>query len=153
SGFRAPRAAIFAVAVLSALAPLLAGCDDADSAVTADQPIEPDVSVVTVKPQPRALVRELPGRIAPTRASGVGRRVSGIVIERLFRQGSEVKAGEVLYRIDPRPFEVEVQANEAALTKAQATYERAVQQARRIAFLAKERAAPEIENEKAIASE
>jgi membrane fusion protein (multidrug efflux system) len=98
-------------------------------------------------------VRELPGRIAPTRVSEVRPRVSGIVVERLFRQGSEVKAGDALYRIDPRPFEVEVEANEAALTKAQATYERAVQQARRIAFLAKERAAPEIENEKAIASE
>jgi membrane fusion protein (multidrug efflux system) len=46
-----------------------------------------------------------------------------------------------------------VQANQAALAKAQATHERAVQQARRIAFLAKERAAPEIENEKAIAAE
>jgi membrane fusion protein (multidrug efflux system) len=75
------------------------------------------------------------------------------VVERLFRQGSEVKAGDPLYRIDPRPFEVEVQSNEAALTKALAIHERAAQQARRIAFLAKERAAPEIENEKAIAAE
>jgi membrane fusion protein (multidrug efflux system) len=75
------------------------------------------------------------------------------VVERLFRQGSEVKAGDPLYRIDPRPFEVEVQSNEAALAKAEATYERAVQQARRISYLAKERAAPEIENEKAIAVE
>jgi membrane fusion protein (multidrug efflux system) len=75
------------------------------------------------------------------------------VVERLFRQGSEVKADDPLYRIDPRPFEVEVQANEAALAKAHAVYERAVQQARRMSFLAKERAAPEIENEKAIAAE
>jgi len=42
-----------------------------------------------------------------------------------------VKEGDPLYRIDQRPFEVEVQANQAALTKAEATYERAVQQARR----------------------
>ena len=80
---------------------------------------EPDVSVVTVKPQPRAIVRELPGRIAPTRVAEVRPRVSGIVVERLFHQGSEVKAGDPLYQIDPRPFEVEVQATEAALAQGQ----------------------------------
>jgi membrane fusion protein (multidrug efflux system) len=153
SGLRAPSAII--AVMLAATAPLLAACDQPDSAVasTASQPAEPDVSIVAVKPQPRALLRELPGRIAPIRVSEVRPRVSGIVIERLFRQGSEVKAGDPLYRIDPRPFEVEVQANEAALAKAQAVYERAVQQARRMSFLARERAAPEIENEKAIAAE
>ena len=61
-----------------------------------------------------------PGRIAPTRVAEVRPRVSGIVVERLFRQGGEVKAGEALYRIDPRPFEVEVMANEAAVAKAEA---------------------------------
>ena len=141
--------------VLTAIAPLLAGCNEPESAIAsvATQPTEPDVSIVTVKPQARSIVRELPGRIAPTRVADVRPRVSGIIVERLFRQGSEVKEGDPLYRIDQRPFEVEVQANQAALAKAQATHERAVQQARRIAFLAKERAAPEIENEKAIAAE
>ena len=141
--------------VLTAIAPLLAGCNEPESAIAsvATQPSEPDVSIVTVKPQARSIVRELPGRIAPTRVADVRPRVSGIIVERLFRQGSEVKEGDPLYRIDQRPFEVEVQANQAALAKAQATHERAAQQARRIAFLAKERAAPEIENEKAIAAE
>jgi membrane fusion protein (multidrug efflux system) len=141
--------------VLAATAPLLAGCNEPDAAIAsvASQPTEPDVSIITVKPQARSIVRELPGRIAPTRVADVRPRVSGIIVERLFRQGSEVKEGDPLYRIDQRPFEVEVQANQAALAKAQATHERAVQQARRIAFLAKERAAPEIENEKAIAAE
>ena len=63
------------------------------------------------------MVRELPGRIAPTRVADVRPRVSGIVVERLFSQGSEVKAGDPLYKIDPRPFEVEVQSNEAALAQ------------------------------------
>jgi membrane fusion protein (multidrug efflux system) len=152
-GIRASQAGI--LLMLAAGAPPLAGCDQPQSAAAAVATPEatPEISIVTVKPQPRAIVRELPGRIAPTRVSEVRPRVSGIVVERLFRQGSEVRAGDPLYRIDPRPFEVEVQANEAALTKAQATYERAVQQARRIGYLAKERAAPEIENEKAIAAE
>ncbi|WP_085973864.1 MULTISPECIES: efflux RND transporter periplasmic adaptor subunit [Bradyrhizobium] len=146
------RSACMAI-VLAVAAPLLAGCDESNSAIVQAQPIEPDVSVVTVRPQPRAIVRELPGRIAPTRVSDVRPRVSGIVVERLFHQGSEVKAGDPLYRIDPRPFEVEVSANEAALAKAEAALMQAKQQAHRIATLTSQRAAPEAENEKAIASE
>lgn len=139
--------------MLAALAPLLAGCDESSSAVSTAPPTAPDVSIVIVKPQSRAVVRELPGRIAPTRVSDVRPRVSGIVVERLFRQGSEVKAGDPLYRIDPRPFEVEVLANEAAVAKAEAALMQAKQQAHRIATLTKDRAAPEAENEKAIAAE
>ncbi|EHR00726.1 RND family efflux transporter, MFP subunit [Bradyrhizobium sp. WSM471] len=139
--------------MLAVAAPLLAGCDESNSAIVQAQPTEPDVSIVTVRPQPRAVVRELPGRIAPTRVSDVRPRVSGIVVERLFHQGSEVKAGDPLYRIDPRPFEVEVSANEAALAKAEAGLMQSQQQARRIATLTAQRAAPEAENEKAIAAE
>lgn len=139
--------------MLVTAAPLLAACDESNSAIVQAQPSEPDVSVVTVRPQPRAVVRELPGRIAPTRVAEVRPRVSGVVVERLFHQGSEVKAGDPLYRIDPRPFEVEVMSNEAALAKAQAQLRQAQQHARRIATLTNQRAAPEAENEKAIASE
>jgi membrane fusion protein, multidrug efflux system len=153
SGIHAPSAGI--LLMLAVVAPLLAGCKEPPvaTASAASEAAEPDVSVVTVKPQPRAMVRELPGRIAPTRISEVRPRVSGIVVERMFRQGSEVKAGDPLYRIDPRPFEVEVQASQAALARAEAIHVRAEQQARRVSFLAKERAAPEVENEKAIAAE
>lgn len=139
--------------MLAAFAPLLSACDESSSAVSATQPIEPDVSVVIVQQQARAVVRELPGRISPTRVAEVRPRVSGIVVERLFRQGSEVRAGDPLYRIDPRPFEVEVMANEAALAKANAALMQAQQQARRIATLTSQRAAPEAENEKTIAAE
>ncbi len=106
-----------------------------------------------MRPQARAIVRELPGRISPTRVSEVRARVSGIVVERLFHQGSEVKAGDPLYRIDPKPFEVELQASEAALDKALAALDLATQHARRIATLTSQRAAPEAENEKAIAAQ
>lgn len=139
--------------MLAAFAPLLGACDESSSAVSAAQPSEPDVSVVIVQQQARAVVRELPGRISPTRVAEVRPRVSGIVVERLFRQGSEVKAGDPLYRIDPRPFEVEVMANDAALAKADAALMQAQQQARRIATLTSQRAAPEAENEKTIAAE
>jgi membrane fusion protein (multidrug efflux system) len=139
--------------MLAAMAPLLAGCNEPNAATAATQSSEPDVSVVTVRPQARAIVRELPGRIAPTRVSEVRPRVSGIVVQRLFNQGSEVKAGDTLYKIDPRPFEVEVQSSEAALARAKATLEQATLHANRVATLTSQRAAPEAENEKAVSAE
>ncbi len=138
--------------MLVAMAPLLAGCEEPNSAAAAAQTSEPDVSIVTVRPQPRAMVRELPGRIAPTRVADVRTRVSGIVVERLFRQGTEVKAGDPLYRIDPKPFEVELQAGEAALAKATAAFDLAAQHARRIGTLTSQKAVSEAENEKAVAA-
>jgi membrane fusion protein, multidrug efflux system len=147
TGFRAQSAGI--ALMLAAMAPLLAGCDEPSSAVAAAQTSDPEVSIVSIRPQSRALVRELPGRVAPTRVSDVRPRVSGIVIERLFNQGSEVHAGDPLYRIDPRPFEVEVQSTEAALAKAVAAFDQAAQQARRIATLTSQKATSEAENEKA----
>src|SRR5258707_11356245 len=147
---RLPCAAL----LMSGLAPLLAGCDEPPQAVASApaQTSEPEVSIVTVTPRSRAVVRELPGRIAPTRVADVRPRVSGIVVQRSFNQGSEVKAGDILYRIDPRPFEVELQSNEAALTRANAVYDQAAQQARRVALLTSQRATTEVENEKAIAA-
>ncbi|UGY19648.1 efflux RND transporter periplasmic adaptor subunit [Bradyrhizobium septentrionale] len=151
SGLRAQSACI--ALMLAVTAPLLAGCDEPSTAAAAVQASpEPDVSVVTVKPQVRAMVRELPGRIAPTRVSEVRPRVSGIVVNRMFHQGSEVKVGDPLYQIDPRPFEVELQSTEAALARAKAVQEQASLQARRIATLTAQRAAAEAENEKAIAT-
>jgi membrane fusion protein (multidrug efflux system) len=106
-----------------------------------------------VRAQARAVIRELPGRIAPTRVADVRARISGIVVERLFQQGTEVTAGAPLYRIDSKPFEVELQASEAALDKAMAAFDLASQHARRIATLTSQRAAPEAENEKAIGAQ
>jgi membrane fusion protein, multidrug efflux system len=148
---RVPSAGI--LVLLAALTPILAGCDQSNSATAAAKLVEPEVSVVIVQPQARAIVSELPGRIAPTRVAEVRPRVSGIVVERVFHQGGEVKAGDPLYRIDPKPFEIEVQSSAAALAKAEASLRQAEQQARRIAYLSKERAASEAENDRAVAAE
>ena len=139
--------------MLAAMAPLLAGCNEPIAASAAAKPTDPEVGTFTVRPLARAITRELPGRIAPTRVADVRARVSGIVVERLFQQGTEVKAGDPLYRIDPKPFEVELQASEAALDKAAAALDLAAQHARRIATLTSQRAAPEAENEKAIGAQ
>ena len=150
SGFRSQSACI--ALMLAVLAPVLAGCKEPTATASPAAP-EIDVGVVVVQPRARAQVRELPGRIAPTRVAEVRPRVSGIIVERLFNQGTEVKAGDPLYRIDPRPFEVEVQSTEAALARAKAVLEQATAHANRIGTLTKERAAPEARNEEAIASQ
>lgn len=142
----------FAVAalILAGLTPLLAGCDEMSAAAPPPRAHAPEVSVVSVTPSSRPVMRELPGRIAPTRVADVRPRVSGIVVERTFHQGSEVKAGDTLYRIDPKPFEVDMQSAEASLAKAVAVFEQASRQAHRIATLTSQRVTSEAANEKAI---
>jgi membrane fusion protein (multidrug efflux system) len=79
-------------------------------------------------------------------------RVAGIVLERTFQQGADVKASDVLYRIDPVRFEVELHAAEAALAKAQAVLVQAEQQAKRVEKLASGNAATQVQQEAAVAN-
>lgn len=79
------------------------------------------VSVLELKPEPLPVINELPGRVSATRLAEVRPRVSGIVVERVFEQGSRVKAGDVLYRIDPAQFRVRVASAEATLARAKAS--------------------------------
>lgn len=91
----------------------------------------PAVGVVELKAHAVPVMSELPGRIAATRVSEVRARVSGILQERVFEQGSLVHKGDILYRIDPRLFEVRVASAEAALKKAKAIQANAKQQLNR----------------------
>lgn len=65
----------------------------------------PEVATVTVATQPVALTTELPGRTAPYLIAEIRPQVSGLIQKRLFIEGSEVQAGELLYQIDPAPFQ------------------------------------------------
>lgn len=94
------------------------------------------VGVVTLEQSPRPHVRELPGRIAPTRIAEVRARVSGIVLSRSFEQGSTVNAGDVLYSLDPAPYQVELQAAQAALKRAEAVVLHEERQSQRVETLA-----------------
>lgn len=95
----------------------------------------PEVSVVTVKAQPIPYVRDLPGRVAPMRIAEVRSRVSGLVIKRLFEQGSAVHEGDLLYKLDPAPYQVELASVEATLAKTEAALVLAGQQADRLETL------------------
>ncbi|MDK4717668.1 efflux RND transporter periplasmic adaptor subunit [Rhizobium sp. CNPSo 4039] len=91
----------------------------------------PAVGILQIKTHPVPVMSELPGRIAATRISEVRARVSGILQERVFQQGSLVHQGDVLYRIDPKLFQVRVASARAALQKAKAVQANARQQLER----------------------
>ncbi|GFM85486.1 MexE family multidrug efflux RND transporter periplasmic adaptor subunit [Pseudomonas cichorii] len=79
------------------------------------------MGVTTVRAQPVNLTTELPGRTTPYLIAEVRPQVGGIVLERTFREGADVKAGETLYRIDPATFKASYDNYVATLGKAQAT--------------------------------
>jgi len=85
------------------------------------QPQIPEVSVINVQTQEVVLATELPGRSSPYRIAEVRPQVSGIILKRFFQEGSNVKEGDVLYQIDPAPFQASLDNARAALTKAEAT--------------------------------
>lgn len=97
----------------------------------AGEPPPPAVGVLELKAHSIPVVSELPGRIAATRVSEVRARVSGILQERVFQQGTLVKQGDVLYRIDPRLFRVRVASAEASLQRVKAMQANARQQLER----------------------
>ena len=80
----------------------------------------PEVGVITVEQKPVALVQDLPGRTAALRIAEVRARVNGIVTKRFFREGAEVKEGEVLYQIDPAPYEAALKSAQGMLARAEA---------------------------------
>ncbi|MEI4486640.1 efflux RND transporter periplasmic adaptor subunit [Frigidibacter sp. MR17.14] len=83
------------------------------------------VSFIEIKPEPLPIVNDLPGRISATRLAEVRPQVSGIVEERVFEQGSAVHAGDVLYKIDPRPFQARLASAQGTLQRAQAAQQNA----------------------------
>lgn len=98
---------------------VLAGCN-AD--VAAQQPVkgpDPEVSVQALQQQVVTLTRELPGRTSAHLVSEVRPRVTGAIRRRVFEEGSLVKAGEVLYELDPSPFEAAYRNAQAALHRAE----------------------------------
>ena len=98
----------------------LSACgDDKQAAQPAAAP-PTEVTVVTLAPQRLPLFTDLPGRTAAFRVAEVRPQVGGIVLKRLFQEGSEVKAGQQLYQIDPATYQAAVQSANADLVKARA---------------------------------
>lgn len=88
---------------------------------TKPPPRIPKATVIVVQPQKVLLTTELPGRISAFRVAGIRPQVSGLILKRMFTEGSDVKAGQVLYQIDPAPFQAVLDNAKAALAKAEAS--------------------------------
>jgi len=87
-------------------------------------PPEPHVSVVTLQAQAVPIVTELPGRVNAFRTADVRPQVNGIILRRLFVEGSEVKKGQQLYQIDPAPYQAAYDSAVAAQASARSLAER-----------------------------
>lgn len=111
------------------------------------------VSTITVAPERASVVNELPGRLSANRVAEVRARVPGIVLERVFTEGSDVVAGELLYRIDPAPLRAEAASAQAALARAEADAFQASALARRYAPLIAENAVSQQEYDNAVAAD
>lgn len=115
-----PGAALICTAVSLALL-ALAGCGQKPQNFT---PPPPEVGVITVESAPLPITTDLPGRIDPERTAQVRARVAGIVLKRDFEQGADVKAGQVLFQIDPAPYQAALDSANASLLQARSLAER-----------------------------
>jgi membrane fusion protein (multidrug efflux system) len=94
----------------------LGGCDSRQQS----PPPVPEVVTVNAQPQRLVLTTELPGRTSAYLVAEIRPQVNGIIQKRLFPEGSEVKAGDVLYQIDPAPFHAALDSARAALGRSEA---------------------------------
>ena len=98
----------------------LTGCGKQKDAGQKPPSAPPEVGVVTVAPQRVALTIELPGRTAPHLIAEVRPQVNGIIQKRLFTEGTDVKAGQLLYQIDPASYQAAYDSARASLARAEA---------------------------------
>lgn len=157
---------LFGAAVLVSL--FSAGCDKQQKAPPA---ATPEVVVTTIAPQRVVLTAELPGRTSGYLVSEIRPQVNGLIQKRLFTEGSDVKAGDTLYQIDPAPFQAAhdsakanllavqkaadrakaaVVASAANVTRQQATLALAKTNAQRLEELFKERAVSASDRDQAV---
>jgi membrane fusion protein (multidrug efflux system) len=116
----APRRAFAAVTIALALSACGKPAANGPGAGAPPAPPPAEVGVVTVAPGDIGLVSELPGRLEASRVAQVRARAAGIVQKRLFREGSDVRAGQPLFSIDAAPYQAAAASAQATLARAQA---------------------------------
>ncbi|CAM5188633.1 Hemolysin D OS=Bosea thiooxidans OX=53254 GN=ARD30_24390 PE=3 SV=1 [Bosea thiooxidans] len=144
---RAKSSSRLALLLLAAAA---AGCNSEKAA--APPPQQTQVSVVVLHPQPVAITAELPGRVAANLVAEVRPQVGGIIKSRLFKEGSEVKAGDLLYEIEPAPYQAAYDSAVAAQQKAEAAAVNARLRAERYRELLQRNAASQQDTDDATAT-
>jgi membrane fusion protein (multidrug efflux system) len=123
------RACSLAISAAAAVAlASLAACSGGQpqgGAAAGQTPPPPEVAVVTVQTQSVPVVTELPGRLEASRVAQVRARVPGVVQQRLFTEGSDVKAGQPLFKIEASSYEAALQTAQASQSKAEANLSQA----------------------------
>lgn len=109
--YRSSLLKLTAIAIVTSA--LVSGCNKSEQQQAPTT--APEVDVVTLRTQPLTLHTELPGRTNAYRIAEVRPQVGGIVLKRLFKEGSDVKAGQVLYQIDPATYEASLASAKATL--------------------------------------
>lgn len=146
---------------------MLAGCGDGsgeEKAAQGQQGAKPqagapagvpavEVGVVTLKAQDIDLTTELPGRVSAFQSADIRPQVNGIILERLFEEGSFVQAGQQLYQIDPAIYQANLATAEAQLKRAEATLKSQSALAQRYRSLIKENAVSKQEVDDAVAAQ
>ncbi len=130
---------------------MVSGCES-KAAAPKGPPGPVEVGVVTLESRSVTLTRELPGRTSPFRVAEVRARVNGIVQKRLFTEGSDVKQGQPLFKIDPAPYEAALESARATLARAEAAVASRRLQAQRYAELIRSNAVSRQEHDDAIAA-
>jgi membrane fusion protein (multidrug efflux system) len=143
-------------AALLAVAVLLSACGKGDAPAGGPpgggMP-PPEVGVVTVTPGDVGLITELPGRLEASRVAQVRARAAGILQERLFREGSDVRAGQPLFRIDSAPYAAAAESARAGQAKAEANLAQARALAERYKVLVESNAVSKQEYANAVAAQ
>ena len=111
----------------------LAACGDK---APPPKPPPPEVGVVTIQSQNAPLTKDLVGRLSPFRTADVRARVSGVLLKRTYDEGTDVKAGQKLFQIDPAPLQASLNSSLAMLASARATATNDQVNAKRISALA-----------------
>ena len=129
---------------------VLAGCGkEADPPA----PTVPEVGVITIKPQAITVTNELPGRTSAYRIAQVRARVDGIVARRAYVEGSDVQAGQLLFQVDPAPYQAALASARASLSRAQANLVSTTALAERDKVLIEDNAISRQEYDNAVAAE
>ncbi|WP_353235748.1 efflux RND transporter periplasmic adaptor subunit [Diaphorobacter ruginosibacter] len=151
--FRRSRSAALVFTLVAAMG--LSACGDKNAGQQAGQGQQkpPEVGVVTVELQNVPIVSDLPGRLEASRVAQVRARAAGIVQKRLFKEGSDVKAGQVLFQIDDTPYKANLQSAQATLAQAEANLAQAASTARRYKPLVEANAISKQEYDVAVANE
>lgn len=131
--------------LVAVLALPLAACSPKGQSAPPAAPPPPEVGVVVATPASVGVVSELPGRTESSRVAQVRARAAGIVQRRLFTEGSEVRAGQPLFRIDDAPFRAALASAQAAQARAEANLLQTRAQAERYKPLAEAKAVSEQE--------